>query len=267
MIENEQAARPVEPRYFWRRLFAIWVDILVAQLIVGIPLMIIMSGLSLGPVMPNMSECRPFQDDDLARRAAIVLKSNPTDTVKLLGCKPASDGSTTVIATSFPKGRGFPNMEILRVAKGGQIEPQASFKTQALIGPAMSLLLPAVIAIFTAYGRQSLGRKITGLKVVLVQGGFPDYRTSALREYLVLLPSMVIVVVFLFIVLFRDARQTAGAFFNAVAEGDVSQLPLEAYAGAAGYLFFLIWGVINFFPWHGQTIYDRILGTEVVKVR
>lgn len=263
------------PRYFWRRLGAYAVDIIIFQIAFTL-LFLALSAVTpwdltlpflqkqqceeatSGPLIPKIEAEWPLQPGEV--------RSNQLCRISWLGSKgytvfvtivTSQDGSaTTRRAFSVPvDGNGNP------------IDPNVTARPTSSI---VLLLLPFAFALCSASGNRTPGKRLTKVRVATVEDGALPFTLAAKREVLKFLPLMLLAafnLVSLYLLrpflppidqLIQQARDTSLLSANGFFAVTGALAPLL-------FVFALVWWVFPLIAWRGQTFYDRFCDTMVVK--
>lgn len=257
-------------RYFWRRFFAFFIDSIVMNRIVAIPVLLITS--IFAGSMPGSTaysnNCKPAQPP-----AAIHQQMNiqPDELVTMMECHPSTilEKSSKIYMVFVLKRDGkphFPRMASFRDDGSGLERIPDHFDTLALVPQvAIVFLLPAAFALFSAHGRQTLGKKLMRLKVLRTDDSYPMLPQALRREYWKFLPELILFTVIIVIVLtLRDA--IVSYLDDALSNMDLVKFFKVFAIIPALQLFIAAWWLLPFIFWRGQTWHDRLAGTKVVSV-
>lgn len=262
---DDRVALP--PRHFWRRFLAYLIDGIVLNLLLMIPVMMVTSLFFGASLMSNFDPKTCVQR--LARpEIAKLMNLAPTQSAISFEC-PVHDlfhgGQTSIIAMVPPvpgKPLAFPQV-------GFFIEDSTGLHRQGL-GMAMifpqilaGLGLPVMFAIFSAYGRQTLGKKLMGLVVRKRDDGYPLFPQTLKREFWKLVPVFLLDI--LFVVIAAIAEDWPFSMLRAIMAGDFLQLVPVVGIAVLLQLFALVWWLGPFLFWRGQAWHDRLAGTRVVR--
>jgi len=255
-------------RYFWRRLLAFFIDIIVLNLIVSIPVMMVgtlLAGFTMGP-MASPGSCTPGQGrEDVVR----LMDLGPDEHASYFECRSTGlfqkDGETFLVIVTKRDGK-------LHFPKVATIADDGTGLRRTDAGPGFAALMPAVIiafalpaafAFFSTNGRQTLGKKLVGLHVLRTDEQRPELGQALVREYWKFLPYLILVVVSAAGILFlRDA--ILSRLDAALSQGGVVEFVKLLAIIPALQLSLLLWWLVPFVVWRGQTWHDRLAGTKVV---
>lgn len=269
-IENEQLARPVEPRYFWRRAIAFVVDMIIAIFLAGLLFLAIYNatGVNLGVsglVFSRNCVPAPANHPQVSRIEKMwslqsgEVRSNALCRTTAWG-GPSIDSFLTQVARKDGAVTYTRHVTYLVDADGNEI----AYK----IGPDFSLL-PVLLyfVLFTASGRRTPGKAVFSLRAITAEEERLDLSAAIKREGLKLLPFIVTMFLQLWFWLSPPAMLTSSdAMIVAVRDGTLVTSNEMIFTFGTGFLT-LVWWFGPFLFWRGRTWYDMIAGTKVIKTK
>lgn len=251
-------------RYFWRRFLAYLIDSFVLTLLVSIPVMTIWSliiGISFGPEI-DPQKC----SQDIGRPEIVMLMGAADgEQVNSFSCHTHDllhGDITRIFAIGIAPGPEFvfPRFGVFHEDSDG-LHKDNLLPLVMLPNLLIALALPIAFAIFSAYGRQPLGKKLLGLRVVRTDDSYPPFKQALVREYWKYLPVLLLMAVVY--ILFSTMLDTIlASFVRAAVNHDFGMVVAII---PAAQLLLLVWWVGPFLFWNGQTWHDRLAGTKVVR--
>jgi len=269
-IENEQLARPVEPRYFWRRAIAFVVDMLIASLLAALLFLAIYSATGVNLGVSGLA---------FSRHCVQAPPNHPqvSRIEKAWSLQPGEVRSNLLCRTTAWGGPSFDSFLTQVVRKDGAVTytrhvtylVDADGKEIAYqISPDFSLLpILLYFVVFTASGRRTPGKTVFSLRAVATGGERLSGSAVVEREGLKLLPLVVMLLLQLWSWISPPAMLTSSdAMIVAVREGTfaTSKEMIVTYGTA---LLTLVWWFGPFLLWRGRTWYDMIAGAKVIKTK
>jgi uncharacterized RDD family membrane protein YckC len=200
-----------------------------------------------------------------------MLDLKPDERAGFLECRSTAllRQNSTIFIVTITKRDGKPHLpRVVTVTDNGS----SLQKVDMMPGPASFLPLlaigftiPAAFAFFSANGRQTLGKKSMRLRVKRIDDQDPLLPQALAREYWKFLPNLVLGVAMAMIVLiYRDTLMDYVE--RAVTNVDFAMffrliivIPLIQFS-------VLLWWLVPFIFWRGQTWHDMLAGTKVVSV-
>lgn len=240
------------------------------NIIVSIPVMAIAGVFISFGMMPMAmpDSCKPMQGRD---DVVALVNLQPGEVAGYLECRSNAllrRGTTTFIVT-IVKRDGKPHFPRLLtvVDDGSRLEKVDMMPGPASLLPvlAIGLAIPAAFAFFSANGRQTLGKKALGLRVKRIDDQDPMLAQALAREYWKFLPNIILAVAMAaMLLIYRD--RLFSYLENAVADLDVVALAKVAAVIPVIQLSVLLWWLLPFIFWRGQTWHDRLAGTKIISV-
>lgn len=256
------------PRYFWRRLAAFFLDGLILQIVISIAMSVIMSAAG-SPAFGHL--------DTKTCTSKLTFQSDRT-ILQAMGLK---EGAQTLEMTCPYRSPSGAESQIIivfydAILNEGELPKLAMFdknpagaltKTDLLPHPAwlvlVFLLFPLAMAFLNSNGRRSPGKIALGLRVQRWQQGFPSFTLSFIRELLKYLPGLIcIALAFTF---FQGFEATLKGMLFFSRSGQFSDLPAIFKLLPVYSLSSLLWLLLPYLFWRGQTFYDMMAGCKVVK--
>lgn len=261
----------VPKRYFLRRGAAFLIDILIASVLAGFILwpLSIAAGVDLGasstatkavcaqspadlPALKSIEAVFPLIEGEIrvSTLCVVSILGLPDQTYLTVTNQNSSEGGEGGITHRFTSSRTM------------TVGVDANGQAQAAVAPP-SFSIPVavlILAFFISGGKRSPGKWLMSLRVVTDDGNALDYRQALARESLKLLPA--------FAVFVWQAAVWGGS--AASAPGMVAEWTEPGFAtiaaGAAFWLFGVVWFFGPFIVWRGKTFHDRLAGTTLARV-
>ena len=276
MSENAVEAHPSidpTPRYFWRRILAFTIDVILYQLAVTVVFSMLnfVSPWNLGSSLSQYNQCHSATSGPLVDKVnALWPLQAGEDRINMI-CQTVQFGrrgndifSTTVVkksgATTYRR-----SVSTSIDADGNAIDTDiwpnrvADFVT--------ILLLPFVLALLSANRRRTPGKMAMSLKVVASNGKGPLLSQEVKRELLKLLPVFVSIVAAS--VVYSLQPKPLGNFDSLlIAMRDASMHSLTYLLPFFGLVAVVaaVWWLLPFVRWRGRTFYDALIGCKVIKI-
>jgi uncharacterized RDD family membrane protein YckC len=258
------SSTPLPPRHFWRRCLAYLIDVLLVGMLVGGTLMVV-SGVIYGQALPSdISKCHNVAE---TTEVLDAMKLGPDAKVTAASC-PLSDllhgeRATIIAFAEVQEAGGWKTHLAFFTRDTSGLHPLDLFMRSIVPNLLTWLALPVAFAVLSANGRRSLGKKAMALIVKRVDDGFPSFGRALLREALKLLPAPLLTSIWV-INAIQSGNSPFGAI-EAVLDRDYGTL-IRILEWALGLQALLIaWWLGPFLVWRGQTWYDRLAGTKVVR--
>lgn len=267
------ADRP--PRHFWRRGLAFVIDMIVFYIAIFAVILVItlLSPWNIGLGVLNYTECRPAPPSQLTAR---VDKEWPLDQglvrTNILCRKTILYDKTDYFfrsQTAQPTG-AYTWSKWFAVVTDENAEPLAgSTVVKMLLTNGLINLLPtvAVMGLFihlSAGGRRTPGKRLMGLRIMTVDGIPPALHRTTRRELLKFAPLILFAIANLLITLQTFLQSDyISTMIARSREMTVTNLPLAIALPLVLVIAQLLWWLLPFLAWRGQTYYDRITGCTV----
>ncbi|MFB2551687.1 RDD family protein [Ensifer soli] len=262
----------VPARLFWRRGFAYLIDVITANLLIWIVLLVLSLAASwfLGVSMSEPTTCeqaatgpavalieREWPLDAGEERLNIVCRST-----SVLGAGSWQFTSYTRSGSSSDAFRLTRSVSFPVDARGAPLAESELFLETAISVPLASLpwlLTIGLFIVFGAQGRRTPGKRLMGLRVTTEDGIPPGLERSLRRELWKFMPLLAGTVLILpvLIVAVEDLRLLIAFARDGAVPNWVLAVVLPAVLAGA------VWWLGPFLRWRGQTFHDRLAGTVV----
>lgn len=253
-------------RFFWRRVCALFIDILVIYALVTLLAAAVQPFTKVvifAPSPINSHSCGPVSDLKESAFAVELLNVQPGESVSATLCKTSAAGllqkalltiGVTKVEDNVSKTRH------LRYPVDADLNPIASINIESLV----SLLLPLFFALMLTHSGTTIGKKILGLVVRDNANVHSTLGTFLKREYLRFFPIVVWSLLTLFL---------GGVYFSPADLPEAAQ-QLESMSVLFQYLWLfvilqlvvLVFYGVNLIRWRGKMFYDQICDLEVGRV-
>ncbi|MBA1347842.1 RDD family protein [Rhizobium sp. WYCCWR 11146] len=260
-------------RYFWRRLAALAVDIVIFQAAILIAVHYISTAFPAGyhfPGWPSM-ECTEGVPDQLAKRidAGWPLKTNEFRTNKICEVRQFGFGKqrylqTIVLIEPWDYVTSAQELTVPLDADDNPVIKTIPAYPGLISGTANTMLIVLAFASFSANGRRTFGKAVFFLRVQSNDGENPDFGTAFKREILKFSPCLLFSAgVFAMSLLPVYPAQDFDTLLAAFSKGFV-----PSYDGTPG--FYVVWTMAAVTGWllplirRGKAFYDRICACKVV---
>lgn len=262
------------PRYFWRRLAAFAVDIIIFQAAILIAIHYISKTFPEGLHFADKVslECTEGVPDQLEKRIRTgwPLKTNELRTNNICEERQFGWGKQRYLQITVemePWDYVTPT-QVLTIPLDADDNPVNTIVpaySDFLSGIANTALIALAFACFSVNGRRTFGKAVFFLRVQWIDGEYPDFGIALKREILKFSPNLLFASAVFAISLFpvhptQDFETLLGMFhdgYTSSNSGTIAPYVLWAIAATA-------WWLVPFMAWQGQTFYDRICACEVV---
>ncbi|PDT00202.1 hypothetical protein CO666_31940 [Rhizobium chutanense] len=261
------------PRYFWRRLAAFALDILIFQAAILIAVHYISKTFPEGSHFTDKvsMKCAEGVPDQLAKRidAGWPLKTNELRSNQICEERQFGFGKQRylkIIVEMEPWDYVTPT-QVLTIpldADDNPVNKAVPAYSDFLSGIVNTALIALACACFSANGRRTFGKAVFFLRVQSADGENPDFGTAFKREILKFSPNLVFSAAIFAISLFpphptQDFDALLGIFHSGYVPSNSRAIaPYALWTTAA-----IAWWLVPFMEWKGQTFYDRICACEV----
>jgi uncharacterized RDD family membrane protein YckC len=170
-----------------------------------------------------------------------------------------------VVVLSMEKAPPFPRISSFKIDSTGLHQEEVSWKLPLMLPGLIDFAVPLLFALFSLHGRQTLGKKIFGLQVAGTNGQFIGGGRAILREYLKFWPlhlTGIIAFVLVWRISIGDLLRGAQVLVNT---GSFAAFPSFLIIVPLAEALLFIWWFGPFVVWRGQTWYDRITATKVIR--
>lgn len=278
---NDPSASPTlhdrPPRIFWRRTIAFFIDITVLNFLVYAALLLVnvLSPWNLGFGALSYTECAPAPETALSQQVERdwPLEAGLTRTNTLCRTVYLFDGTNFVLRSTTSKTTGLSTWSkyvVIASDEAGEPLPQSQVtQTIAVQAIAGFLIYGAVLALFIVFGssgRRTPGKRLMRLEIRTLYGVPIGLHRCARRELLKFAPAIVGNFVFLFFAV--RTIFTSDFVTSAIAQTrDMSTTNMPVALAIPALLLFLqlVWWLLPFLFWRGQTYHDRLTGCVVVR--
>lgn len=262
------------PRYFWRRLAAFAVDIIIFQAAILIAVHYISKTFPEGSHFADKvsMECAVGVPDQLAKRIreGWPLKTNESRTNEICEERQFGLGKQRYLRITVemePWDYVTPT-QVLTIpldADDNPVSKTVPAYSEFISGIANTALIALAFACFSANGRRTLGKAVFFLRVQWIDGEGPDFGIALKREILKFSPNLLFSAAIFAISLFpvhptQDFDTLLGMFHGGYTpsnNGTIGFYVLWTIAATA-------WWLVPFMEWRGQTFYHRICACKVV---
>jgi len=263
-MENTENSDVMEimPRYFWRRVFAYFIDLLMIALfftVLAVAINSVFKTNLMAPSIVNSKYCK--QANFLSKeRFNKIFPEEPGVTRNQIVCKITTMGITSYLEgilvweskddkSSFRKTLSLPID-----SKGNRVEIFS-------LDPLMYLVAPLFFALLISRGGSTIGKRWMGLRVVDKLGEIPNLKTALKREYIkgaiFVLGSLsgFYEIYFSYGLQFEEAGDSLKSLDSLISAsgGFAVLIAIGAFIGLA--IFWFTFG--SFIRWRGQTYWDR----------
>jgi uncharacterized RDD family membrane protein YckC len=269
-ISDQDGVQPVAKRYFWRRDFAFFLDLLLIAAIAGL-LMIPVSalfGVDLGASnLIKRSTCVPAPQNwpifqEIQKEWPLQpgqTRTNEHCHISIWGVQEYDLFFTRTMWSSKQEGNSAAVTYSSNRSMGIMVDKAGNPISLAAYPDFSILLMLAIFAFFTANGRRSPGKAMLGLRVTTLTGEPFGWPKAIVREGLKLLPFLGFFFIQLYQWLMMVFRPVSIADMIKIVTSDQFFVGLFAWP-----LFALIWWFGPFLIWRGQTWYDWLASTKVI---
>ncbi|OHV21654.1 hypothetical protein BBJ66_08855 [Rhizobium sp. RSm-3] len=261
-------------RYFWQRLAAFAIDILIFQAIILVAAYNISTALPPSLRFPGWSsiECVPEVPSQLAKQieAGWPLKPNELRTTAICELRQFGFGKyrylqTTVLMEPWDYVTPTQVLTIPLDADGNPVARTIPAYSNLISGIASTALIMLAFACFSANSRRTVGKAVFFLEVTTVDGKGPDFGTALKREILKFSPNLLFSAAAFAISLFpayptRDFDALLAMFQDGYTPSDISTIWLYGIWTVT----IMAWWLLPLAEWKGQVFYDRICACKVV---
>lgn len=265
------------PRLFWRRVFAFAVDIFLFNIAVYAVLLAVtmLSPWNIGFGAIDYTECRIAPPSPLVTQVDRdwPLEFGLERTNTLCSKTALFDGTRYVFKSTTAKTKGLYTWSKwvaiesdVNGAALGPAEMRSALLVQIL---ASGLLLSAGIGLFiyfSASGRRSPGKRLFALRVLTPYGISPGLHRATRRELLKFAPWILGSIISILTTV--RAFLSPDSFGNLIAQArdmSTTNWPLSIVIVIVFGIGQLLWWLLPFLFWRGQTYYDRIVGCTVLQ--
>ncbi|MGV1788909.1 RDD family protein [Rhizobium sp. A37_96] len=272
--DHQMATLP--PRRLWRRLGAYLIDIVIFQIAFTLLFLAISAVTPWDLTLPSLQKrhCEiTTSSGALVDKIEAEWPLQPGETRTNQLCRISwlgSKGYTVLVSEVTSQQGSTTSTRALSVPVNGSGD---AIDLNATVRPTSSivlLLLPLAFALFTANGRRTPGKRLTSLRVITVENDTLPLGLAVKREILKLLPLTLLGVFNLASLLFL--RPSMPPLEDLIQQArDASLLSASGFLALTGalapllFVFTLVWWIFPLIVWRGQTFYDRLCDTLVVK--
>ncbi|MBB3607622.1 RDD family protein [Rhizobium sp. BK602] len=274
-----QQLSSLPPRYFWRRVAAYLIDLIIIEvaLILFFLILSIVTSWNLSVPLFQSSQCSPTASGPLIEKIEAQWPLKPGETrvnelchVSWLG----SDGYYLFLSSVSSKDGATTYARSFSAAvdkNGNPIDPGTN--SNALMSDVVLLIIPLALAYGSANGRRTPGKRLLSLHVATVEDSPPGFRTELKREALKFLPLIILSLLSFinffvtkpggldFDLLIERGIQTARDGNLLSTDSATTSILLPPIVLTLG----LIWWIYPLIIWRGQTFYDRFSNCKVLK--
>jgi len=278
-MSTTQQLSSLPPRYFWRRVAAYLIDVIIIEFALILFFLIVSIGTPWNLSIPlfQSNQCSPMASGPLIEKIEAQWPLKPGETrvnklchVSWLG----SDGYNLLFSSvSSKEGATTYTRSFSAVVdkNGSPIDPRTN--SNAPMSDLVLLIIPLVLAYGSADGRRTPGKRLLSLQVTTVEDSSPGFGTELKREVLKFLPLIVLSLLSVGSFLMTKAGsddldlviergiQTARDSSLLSADGATTSILLPPIVVILG----LIWWIYPLIIWRGQTFYDRFSNCKVLK--
>ncbi len=264
--DSEFKPEPILPRFFWRRSFAVFVDLFLVAILFTLLVAMIQPFVSFPLIAPSalhFTSCADVTESQRSLPVIQTMKLQSNETLSVSRCEISNMGLLrhSMLSVSAVKIQG--NATFTRSVVY-PVNDQNEFTVAFDTSPFLWLFAPAIFAAFTFYRRQTPGKTITSLQIVSIQGLVPQLGSLVKREYLRLWFFVVIGIVSIAQLLFFDQTNTPEEMAKSLDGLMVSSWPFALLVLVP--ILFLSPYLFSLLRWNGQMFYDKITGFVVKKV-
>ncbi|WP_426228040.1 RDD family protein [Pararhizobium sp. DWP3-4] len=264
-------------RLFWRRGLAFIIDNILFYIAISAVLLVVsvLSPWNIGVSTMIYTECRPAPPSPLVAQVdsewPLEFGLERTNTL----CRKTFpfDRTGYVFTSTTTKTKGLNTwskwVTVASDENGAPLPPgemRSALLSQILTS---SLPLAAIIGLFiyfTTHGRRTPGKRFLRLKVMTPHGIAPGLPRAARRELLKFAPLMIGSIASIATTVHTFLRPDFfGHLITQSREMSATNLPLSAVLVIGCGIGQLLWWLLPFLSWRGQTYYDRIAGCTVVR--
>lgn len=259
-------------KYFWRRVFAYNIDLLICGFLATI-LVIALNGIFsvniLAPSLINSTSCEVRNDIFTPKRMNELLPLEHGQSHRQILCNQTNMLTTSFFITHLRKVWTDGNMNY-SVNINFYSDENGKQLTYISSDPFLLLLAPFVFALFLARQGQTLGKRMLGLTVYNDAFEKPDFKSALKREYLKAI--FFVLAAFgglysMFSIISFDIDEAAETMQALATQLEQSNLLIWATMGAVviSVSFWFHFG--SFIRWRGQTYWDQFtnLNTNLTK--
>lgn len=263
------------PRHFWRRSLAFIIDIIVFYVAIFAVIFVItlLSPWNIGLGVLTYTECQPAPPSQLT---AQVDKEWPLDYGLVRNnilCRKTYlyDKTSYVFRSETAKPKGLYTWSkwfVIATDENGSAlassDVVSMLLTQGLVTQLPALVAMGLFVYLSAWGRRTPGKRLMGLRIMTVDGIPPALHRTARRELLKFAPLILFAIANLLLTL-RTFLQSdyISAMIAQSREMTATNLPLAIAVPIILGIAQLIWWLLPFLAWRGQTYYDRITDCTV----
>ncbi|MBB5662901.1 hypothetical protein GGE68_001073 [Rhizobium leguminosarum] len=263
----------LSPRYFWRRLAAYTVDIIIFQTVILLAIYSFTAAPPLDSLVHGWTstQCTEAIPDQLAKRidAGWPLKTGEIRGADICAETHLGLGKQKYLRTGVAEDSDgllwAPELTIPLDADNNPVTKTLPAYHSLLFGIATTALIALAFAWFSANGRRTFGKAVVFLKVQSVDGKNPDLGTAFKREILKFSPNLLFSTVAFAISLFPIyPTEDFDALLRMFRDGYQPSDDGTVNSYLTWTIAIMAWWAWPFMIWRGQTFYDRICACEVV---
>ncbi|MFT4180613.1 MAG: RDD family protein [Rhizobium sp.] len=278
-MSTTQQLSSLPPRYFWRRVAAYLIDVIIIEiaLILFFLILSLVTPWDLSIPLFQSTQCSQTASGPLIEKIEAQWPLEPGETrvnklchVSWLG----SDGYNLLLSSVSSKDGATTYARSFSAAvdkNGNPVDPGTN--GNALMSDVVLLIIPLVLAYGSADGRRTPGKRLLSLQVTTVEDNSPGFGAELKREVLKFLPLIVLSLLSVTSFFMTKAGnddldlviergiQTARDSNLLSADGATASLLLPPIVLILG----LIWWIYPLIIWRGQTFYDRFSNCKVLK--
>lgn len=264
-------------RLFWRRGLAFIVDIVLFYIAIYATLLAVslLSPWNIGLSAISSTECRPAPPSPLVSQMDMEwpLEFGLERTNTLCRTTLPFDSTGYVFTSNTTKKKGlnvWSKWVAVAADENGAPLPPGKMRSTLLAHILTSALpLAAMIGLFvyfTAGGRRTPGKRLFALKVMTPYGISPGLDRATRREILKFAPLILGSIASTLITVHAFLKPDFfGYLITQSREMSATNLPLSVVLAIVSGIGQLVWWLLPFLSWRGQTYYDRIAGCTVVQ--
>ncbi|MEB3046649.1 RDD family protein [Rhizobium mulingense] len=259
--------RTLQPRLFWRRVFAYLIDMTFLEFLLASVALII--PLNFGIPLFESTQCGEAASGPLVEKVEREwpLKLGETRVNQICRSTQYWGQESTFFQTTVITGNSGGQSVSWRVLSVALDENgELAHGTADLIGPLVGVFLVLLaFAFLTANGRRTPSKWISSIRVVTTEGASPHLSEALKRELLKFSPWIAFVASDS-IVAAIASNQSLDDMIRAARDGTAAAIT-PILIGASLFIPALLWWLLPLIRWRGQMFYDRFAGCEVRSTR
>lgn len=262
------------PRHFWRRAIAYGVDMIIFRIVFALLFFVLSTVTPWDMTLPLLTSqrCDVTTTGPLIAKIEAEWPLQPGETRTNLLCHISWLGSNGyyVFRSQVVKQQGATtSARAVTISVNEKVEPVTSVIAVNPAGDIVLLILPFVFAYCSTGGRRTLGKQLMSLRIRTVDNDAVTFGMATKREALKFMPLTLLAIVNLVNLLQSVPPDMVDKLIQQARDPNLfTTSGILALTGALMptlFVFALIWWLFPLIIWRGQTFYDRLCDTKVVK--